>query len=110
MSATTVLAPPAQPHPDGEAVRPAQPPTTIVFDRLPHPLADGDLLLFDAEAVQQAIEVGSRGAPVRRAAYGATAPPEAAEVQALELRLCRRFLGDRKSTRLNSSHSQISYA
>src|SRR3712207_8000930 len=57
----------------------------------------------------------SRGAPPRTG--GGRASPagvvlELAEVQLAEVRqpLARRQAGDRKSTRLNSSHANISYA
>src|SRR2546427_3798221 len=45
---------------------------------------------------------------VRR--QGGRCPPELFAAGATVRRVCRAAKGDRKSTRLNSSHSQISYA
>lgn len=63
--------------------------TPLTYYKLPHPLREGDLLYYDADAVSQALDVARRGAPLTRVALGSQSAPEAAEVQGLEGRLRR---------------------
>src|SRR3990167_3049446 len=61
------------------------------------------LLMIDGQPQMLAVGASARGVTLRRLGDGE------AEVEVAGQRLQLR-LGDRKSTRLNSSHSQISYA
>jgi hypothetical protein len=63
--------------------------STLTYTKLPHPLRDGELLYHETEAFLNGLEDAAHGAPLRRAARGATAPPEEADVRGLESRLRR---------------------
>ncbi len=63
--------------------------TPVTYYKLPHPLRDGELLFYDADAVSRALDDARRGAPLARVALGAQSPPEEAEVRGLEGRLGR---------------------
>src|SRR2546430_135816 len=61
-------------------------------------------------AIQVQPEGAGEGEPPARSPDGELDPPGAHETVHTQERECERVIQDRKSTRLNSSHSQISYA
>jgi hypothetical protein len=78
--------------PEGEApVRGG--PGTIVYYRLPHPLRDGQLLLFDQDRAEAVLDAARGGAAVERLAVGGAMPPDEREVRQLEARWRRRLVG-----------------
>jgi hypothetical protein len=66
----------------------------LTYYKVPHPLREGELILYDPDDVRQALEDARRGAPLVREARGAGSPPDEAEVRAVEARL-RRWLNER---------------
>src|SRR3712207_9400454 len=79
-----------------------------------------DEAVVDAEAAQRVVQERPEGILARARDHGARAPVArgrhrdvrraAAQILAERLHLAQRDAGDRKSTRLNSSHANISYA
>ena len=63
--------------------------STLTYTKLPNPMREGDLLYHETDAFLNALEDAGHGAPLRRSALGAEAPPEEAEVRGLEGRLRR---------------------
>src|SRR2546430_11359303 len=82
-----------------------------LIERLPRGIAltpAGRVLLPEARAAVRAIERGGRGARAALAVEGGEL--EIATGLPMAVGLLPRYIRDRKSTRLNSSHSPISYA
>src|SRR2546427_7697506 len=77
---------------------------------LVQPLAQRGAAVVTLEGAGPSVHVVATSSLVDKRLAGLTLSPEAAVARAIQTGLPVVTQGDRKSTRLNSSHSQISYA